>query len=111
MEDRTLEIIKHFGVKNQLKKLNEEAYEFIEAVNDYEEQKCIAVASPVEAKKLPEYRAHVVEEMTDVAFLLEQFALLYKIENAEIQDEKYNKLVRTLKRIQTGYYEEAENDN
>lgn len=106
LEDKILEIIKHFGVKNQLKKINEEAYELIEAVNDYEEQKCIAVASPVEEKKLPKYKEHVIEEIADLSLLLEQIVLLYEISSAEIEDQRFLKLVRTLKRMKTGYYKE-----
>ena len=106
MEDKYLEIFNHFGVKNQMKKLNEESYELIEAVLNMEEQKQLAKVSENERYKLPKYKEELVGEVADVLALVEQIIQYFEIEEDELEDAKFIKLVRTLKRIQTGYYEE-----
>ena len=39
MKSDLLKIINNYGVRHQLKKLNEEVFELMEAIRDYEEQK------------------------------------------------------------------------
>lgn len=98
-----LEIIKHFGFKNQLKKLNEECYELIEAVNDYENQKavCLEFCSELHCNK---QREQIIEEMSDVLFLINQFKSLYEITDDDLVPIMEFKRNRTLERIETKYY-------
>lgn len=99
MKEDTLEIINHYGVRNQLKKLNEECYELIEAIRDYEEQKqaCEFVGcSRIHADK---ERKHIVEELGDVRFMLLQFQNYYEIADEEIEEVMRFKDNRQLERI------------
>lgn len=84
-----LKIILHFGYKNQLKKLNEECYELIEAI-------------------LENNREHITEEIADVQVLLNQFKELWEIYDDEIVKVMEYKTNRTLERIESGYYEVKE---
>lgn len=98
-----LKIIKHFGFRNQLKKLNEECYELIEAVNDYENQKavCLEFCSELHCNK---QREQIIEEMGDVLFLINQFKSLYEITDDDLVPVMEFKRNRTLERIETKYY-------
>lgn len=101
-------IFKHFGYKKQLKKLNEECYELIEAVNDYEEQKRVYdVNNPdlycdIEAK-------HIAEEIVDVTILIKEIMYTYGITENDLMYIEKEKIYRTLERIENGYYEKEGN--
>ena len=41
MEKKLLQIINYYGIRSQQRKLNEEVFELIEAINVYEEQKVV----------------------------------------------------------------------
>lgn len=88
---KELEIIKHFGVKSQLKKLNEEVYEFIEAVNDFAQE---------EGSK-----EHVEEELADIIVVLSGYIKLYDLNKNNIKKMINFKLDRTIERIASRYYE------
>lgn len=101
-----LDIINHFGCRNQMKKLNEETYELLEAIDDYED-------ASMEFNNHEEYyteeemkvfRDHIVEEMGDVLILLTEFIGRYDIEKHELDKWMDYKLERTLDRIESGYY-------
>lgn len=62
---KALKIINHFGWKSQLKKLNEEIYEFYEAIMDFENG--IGTLD------------HVEEELADVFVILNGFKALFKL--------------------------------
>lgn len=81
-----LEIIDHFGDENQFIKLREEVEEFIQAVqnNDYN---------------------NMVEEFGDVYNILDQFKLKYELEDDLIVRHRCEKILRTNKRKNEGYYE------
>ena len=101
-----LDIINHFGLRAQMKKLNEEVYEFLEAVDNYED----AVVEQemnnyYTAAELAIFRNHLIEEMGDVLILLTQFIGRYDIEKKELDYVMDYKLERTLERIDTGYYD------
>ena len=81
-----LEILLHFGLKNQLKKFNEECYELVESI-------------------LENNREHIIEEMADVLFLINQFKALYEITDDNLVPVMEYKRDRTLNRIESGYYE------
>lgn len=97
-----LDIMNHFGIRNQMKKLNEECYEFIEAVDNYEDFKTFYSDMPSEELVA---RSFVIEECADILLLLTQFIALYDIEKKEIDTFIDEKLKRTLDRIETGYYD------
>ena len=104
---RYLDIINHFGYRKQMKKLNEECYEFLEAVDIYED------AWLEQDDKEPYYtvgemaifRDHIIEEMGDMLILLTEFIAKYDIEKEELDKVMDFKLDRTEQRIVTKYYE------
>lgn len=108
-----LEIMNHFGLKSQKRKLNEECYEFLEAVSDYEELVCEneCYDYPYTAEELDIFRDHIVEELGDILILLTQFIARYNISKEELDEWMDSKLIRTKHRIKTGYYEEVKYDN
>lgn len=85
MRDKALKIYSHYGYKNQLKKLSEEVYEFIEAMLEYE-----TGTGDIE---------HVIEELGDVEFILYQFREANEINTSEIRDVWRYKSKRQLTRI------------
>lgn len=99
MKEDLERIIKHYGIRNQLKKFNEETYELIEAINDYERQKeaCENIGcSRIHADKELE---HMVEEFSDVCVVLEQFKAYYNLDNDKIIEMMKYKIQRQLDRI------------
>lgn len=98
-----LDIINHFGYRNQLKKLHEECFEFIEAVDNYEDlMSFVKEPTPHDIDMLREF---VIEEMGDMLILLTQFIARYHINQKEIDKSMDFKLGRTLARIEAKYYE------
>lgn len=78
-----LKIFHHFGERNQLKKLNEEAYELCEAI------------------LVKDDKEHITEEVADVLIMLGQIILAYDIDNSKINEIVDSKIERTLMRIDT----------
>ena len=99
MKEELLKIIKHFGVNNQQRKLQEEVFELNEAIIKRE-----SIAS-YEIENLNNHDKHIKEEIADVMILLEQIKLYYGISNEEITKIFLEKVNRTLERIESGYYE------
>lgn len=103
-----LDIINHFGIRNQMKKTNEEIYELLEAICDYENLVSENESSeePVyTAGELKIFREHIIEELGDVLILLTQFIAKYEIEKTELDSVMDFKLERTQDRIKIHYYE------
>ena len=101
-----LDIINHFGLRNQMKKLNEEIFELLEAIDNYEDAS-MEFSNHEECYTVDEmyvFRDHVVEEMGDVLILLTEFIGRYDIEKHELDKWMDYKLERTLDRIKTNYY-------
>ena len=98
-----LDIINHFGYRNQLKKLHEECFEFIEAVDNYEDLMCL-VNNPT-PHDISLAREFVIEEMGDMLILLTQFIARYHIKKEELDAVMDFKMDRTHDRIKTGFYE------
>ena len=94
MKEDLLKIIGHFGVIHQLKKLNEECYEFIEAVRDYQEQ--LALNGYDVEKVDKHFEECVIEEFGDVNVVLEQFKAYFDLRNDLIIDEMKFKIKRTI---------------
>ena len=96
-----LDVIEYFGVRNQMKKLNEECFEFLEAVDNYEDELAFHLTDRVGENML---RDHVIEEMGDILTILTQFIEKYEISQEELDPYMDFKLQRTLDRINSKYY-------
>lgn len=86
MRDDLLKIFNHYGVSKQLKKFNEESFELMEAIIDYEN----SIGS----------KQHIIEEIADVFVLLRQFIEYYEITYDDIDIIRKQKIERQLKRIE-----------
>lgn len=109
MRDRYLRIINFFGVRNQMKKLNEECYELIEAIDDYEDYMSFGDGcnkDKINSSMETMFRNDIIEEMADLLTLCTQFVYKYDIKQEEIDSVMDFKLMRTEDRIEDGYYEE-----
>ena len=107
MKKDLLKIIEHFGIRNQLKKFNEENYELIEAIMDMQYSGW-EMDYPGYNKAKKEYTNHIIEEIADVCVILRQFMEIYNISQDEISERMANKINRTLERIESGYYEKPD---
>lgn len=85
MEQELLKIIKHYGLKKQLKKLSEEVYELQEAI--------LLDEGGMESYK------HICEERADVEVLLRQLDEYFEIKFDDIATWITKKVNRTLERI------------
>lgn len=103
MEKKLFEIIEHFGVNNQQRKLQEEVFELQEAITTHELKKSVEYEIPL--TEIIGTKEHIIEELTDIMLLLEQFKLYYEISSEEITKIFWEKVNRTLERIESGYYE------
>lgn len=103
-----LDIINHFGYRNQMKKLNEEVFEFLEAVDNYEDELAFHLTGDKVGENI--FRDAMIEEMGDVLILLTEFIAKYKIEKEELDVYMDYKLERTLRRIESGYYDKKEEE-
>lgn len=102
MKEQLLYIINYYKIKSQLKKLNEECYELIEAVKDYEYQKdaCEVIGCKDIKEHLKKSKEHLEEEYADVCVVLEQFKAYYDLDNDKIVEIMKQKINRQLKRIE-----------
>lgn len=85
MENDLLEIIEHYGLRNQLKKLSEEVYELQEAIllDDGSEDSF----------------NHICEERADVEVLLRQLDCYFDIKFSDFSTWMIKKVDRTKERI------------
>jgi NTP pyrophosphatase (non-canonical NTP hydrolase) len=90
MKEDLEHIIQYYGIRNQLKKFNEETYELIEAINDYEW--IIDERGRCDKNK-------ILEEFADCMVMLEQFKAYYNLDNDKIIDMMKFKINRQLERI------------
>lgn len=102
MKKDFLKIIEHFGIRNQMKKLNEECYELIEAIANYQD---IEPFTTEDTNFKAIFKNHVIEEIADCLVLINQFIEYYKIDNNDVAKIMQEKINRTLDRIESGYYE------
>lgn len=86
MKEDLLKIINHYGIGNQLKKFNEESFEFMEAIIDCENHLGT--------------KEHVTEEVADVFVLIGQFIIYYNIEINDVDKIMWQKINRQLKRME-----------
>ena len=98
MKDKERQIIEHYGVIPQLKYMQTEMFEFIEAVFDYENlYKDNWTELPDENNE--EYKQHIEEEYADLTMMLEQIKVYYNLNEENIQKIKEQKIERQLERI------------
>lgn len=103
MKEDLLKIVEHFGINNQQRKLEEEIFELEEAITINQLKETVEYEIPL--TEIVGTREHIAEEIADVMLLLEQFKVYYGITSEEITNLFWNKVARTLQRIETGHYE------
>lgn len=94
-EEKLLKIINNYGVDIQQRKLAEEVWELQEAILEFEHDDYTYY--PEVEKSLKE---HIAEELADVMVLIEQFKLYYGITAEEIVKIFWEKVDRTLERME-----------
>lgn len=88
MKNKLLKIINNYGVMNQLKYMQTEMFEFVEAVINY---------NNLSNEKNKE---HIEEEYSDLMVMLEQFHAYYNLDDMHISEVMHQKIDRQLKRIE-----------
>lgn len=88
MREKILSIISFYGVIPQLKYMQTEMFEFIEAVINY---------NNLSNEKNKE---HIEEEYADLMVMLEQFHAYYDLDDMHISEVMHQKIDRQLKRIE-----------
>ena len=96
MKNDLLKIINHYEVDNQLKKLNEEVFELIEAIRDYEEDYIKVDCDDYITQHL---KKHIEEEFADVMVLLSQIKYYYELDSERIKKTMEEKIARQLERM------------
>lgn len=91
MKDNLLKIINNYGVRNQLKKIQEEYFELDEAIMSYELSRSFNDRFLV---------ANIAEEISDVMVMLKQFQYKFNISDEEILHIMTSKIDRQLERIE-----------
>ena len=89
MKTKLLEIINHYGIDNQQRKLEEEIFELQQAITRYD----------TDEWDISEMREHIEEEIADVCVLLMQFCNYYKLNVGNIGQIINKKIDRQLERI------------
>ena len=99
MRKKILSIISFYGAMNQLKYMQTEMFEFIEAIFQYEEQKraCLENCNRLHCDKEKE---HIEEEYADLMVMLEQFHAYYDLDDMHISEVMHQKIDRQLDRIE-----------
>lgn len=107
-------ILNYFGIKNQLKKFNEEVFELNETVIRFLNKGAIeyvienishTVAGLLNIEPT-DYKKNIKEELADVYLMLKQIQLYFDISEEELQKNVEYKVNRTINRI-----EKAEKEN
>lgn len=99
MKEKEEQIINYYGVIPQLKYMQTEMFEFIEAVFDYENlYKDHWTELPDEDDE--KYKQHIEEEYADLTMMLEQFKVYYNLNEENIKKIKEQKIERQLERIE-----------
>lgn len=92
-KEKLLKIIDTYGINAQLKQFNEETFEVIEAILEYENRDLNEMANVI--------LSNIAEEIADVLVMLEQFKLYYNIKNEDIEKIMDYKIDRQIKRIES----------
>lgn len=102
MIERANKVISKFGLKNQIKKFNEESYELQEVL--------IYANAVLRVGDIDTLKDDITSEIADVLFLLIQFIEYFDIKDFDILDKLVYKSERTLNRMEEGYYDEKRID-
>lgn len=102
MIERANKVISKFGLKNQIKKFNEESYELQEVL--------IYANALLRVGDIDTLKDDITSEIADVLFLLIQFIEYFDIKDFDILDKLVYKSERTLNRMDEGYYDEKRTD-
>lgn len=94
-----LEIISHYGVKEQLKHMATEQFELTEAILEYENCKFTTSILNENPFNFEYLREHIAEELADNFVMLEQLMIKYEIDNILIENIMRNKIKRQIERI------------
>ena len=101
MKDKEKQIISFYGVLPQLKYMQTEMFEFIEAVLQYEHiNNYDKTSSNFKNYGNKIMKEHIEEEYADLTMMLEQFKEYYHLNEDNIQRIKEQKIERQLKRIE-----------
>lgn len=92
-----MKVINHYKVNNQLRKLNEEIWELQEAIITHELKKTVEYEIPL--TEIIGTKEHIIEEISDVWLLLNEFKEYYEIGYEEIDKMMKYKLKRTIERM------------
>ena len=88
MKNKLLRIINNYGAIPQLKYMQTEMFEFVEAVINY---------NNLSNEK---NKDHIEEEYADLMVMLEQFHACYDLDDMHISEVMHQKIDRQLKRIE-----------
>ena len=97
-EEKLLKIINNYGVDIQQRKLAEEVWELQEAITTHELKKSVEYEIPL--AEVIGTKENIAEELADVMVLIEQFKLYYGITAEEIVKIFWEKVDRTLERME-----------
>lgn len=95
MKEKEKQIIEHYDVIPQLKYMQTEMFEFIEAVIERE----IHWNFDTEIQDIKPLDKHIEEEYADLTMMLEQIKVYYNLNEESIQKIKEQKIERQLERI------------
>lgn len=101
-KERANKVISKFGLKNQIKKFNEESFELQEAL--------INANALLLVGNIDDLKEDITSEIADVLFLLIQFINYFNIKDLDILDKLVYKSERTLDRMEEGYYDKKRTD-
>ena len=101
MKDDLLKIISFYGVIPQLKYMQTEVFELVEAVINRE----LHWNYDTEIQDIKPLDKHIAEEISDITVMLKQFQYYYGITDEEIEEVMKYKIERTIKRMENEYYE------
>lgn len=96
MKEKEKQIIEHYGVIPQLKYMQTEMFEFIEAVIERETHWNF----DTEIQDIKPLDKHIEEEYADLTMMLEQIKVYYNLNEESIQKIKEQKIERQLERIE-----------
>lgn len=107
MKEKEKQIIEHYGVIPQLKYMQTEMFEFIEAVIERE----IHWNFDTEIQDIKPLDKHIEEEYADLTMMLEQFKEYYHLDENNIQKIKEQKIERQLERIKVSELDKLQQEN
>ena len=89
MKDKLLQIIRHYGINNQQRKLEEEVFELQQAI----------ITQELDESGYNYEIKHIAEEIADCYVLLEQFRHYYSLNDEDIINNMDFKINRQIERI------------